>query len=235
MAITPVSRRLLRDQAYEVLRAAIVSGELAPGQVVRDGELAEQVGLSRTPVREALARLAEEGLIESKPNAYTRVTPLSRRDCWEAFVVLQALHVLAVREAVPRLTDDDLAQMRGANHEFSAALKAGDVEAALAADDALHAVIVNAAGNRTLAATLERLLPRIRRLERLRFASLPGRGSVRLHDRIIAACASGDVERAADLTSENWETLGRLVDGAFDSDQEPEDRDGTGPVATTPR
>lgn len=235
MSIARVPRRLLRDEAYEVLRAAIVRGELAPGQVVRDGELAEQVGLSRTPVREALARLAEEGLIESKPNAYTRVTPLSRRDCREAFVLLQALHVLAVREAVPRLTDDDLAAMRAANADFASALRAEDVDAALAADDALHGVLVTAADNRTLGATLERLVPRIRRLERLRFASLPARGSVRLHDRIIAACAAGDVERAAALTNDNWETLGRLVDDAFDHEATTEDRAGTGSLATTSR
>lgn len=220
MAVAQVARRLLRDEAYDVLRAAIVSGELAPGQVVRDGELAEQVGLSRTPVREALARLTDEGLVESKPNAYTRVTPLSRRDCTEAFVLLRALHVLAVREAVPRLTDDDIVAMRNANADFAAALAANDVEAALAADDELHGVVVSATDNRTLATTLDRLVLRIRRLERLRFASLPGRASVRLHDRIITACASGDVERAAALTHDNWDTLGRFVDDAFADDED---------------
>lgn len=219
MTIARVERRLLRDEAYDVLRAAIVSGELAPGQVVRDAELAAQVGLSRTPVREALARLADEGLVESKPNAYTRVTPLSRRDCTEAFVLLRALHVLAAREAVPQLTEEDVAAMRRANAEFADALSTNDVEAALAADDDLHGVVVAAADNRTLTATLERLLPRIRRLERLRFASLPGRGSVRLHERIITACAAGDVERAAALTYDNWDTLGRFVAHAFDDDK----------------
>lgn len=233
MSVARVQRRLLRDEAYDVLRAAIVSGELAPGQVVRDGELAEQVGLSRTPVREALARLADEGLIESKPNAFTRVTPLSRRDCTEAFVLLRTLHVLATREAVPRLGDTDLGAMRAANERFAAALAAEDVDAALAADDDLHGVLVTAADNHTLATTIERLVPRIRRLERLRFGSLPGRGSVRLHDRIIAACAAGDVERAAALTQDNWDTLGRLVDRAFDSDATSDDDRGVAALTTT--
>lgn len=215
MSLPIVSRRLLRDEAYAVLRDAIVSGALGPGQLIRDADLAAQVGLSRTPVREALARLVDEGLVESKPNAYTRVTPLNRRDCEEAFVMLRALHVLAVREAMPRMTTHDVARMRAANAAFAAALDAEDADAALAADDDVHAVIVEAAGNRTLAATLERLAPRIRRLERLRFASLPGRESIEVHERIAQACADRDADRAARLVHDNWDSLRRLIESAL--------------------
>lgn len=215
MPIELVPRRLLRDEAYRVLRSAIVTGELEPGRLIRDTELAAQTGLSRTPVREALARLADEGLVESKPNAYTRVTPLDRRSCLEAFMVLRALHVLAVTTATPMLTSADVNQLRQTNERFEAALTAGDVDAALAADDDVHGVAVTVAGNRTLAVTLERLVPRIRRLERLRFRSLPGRDSVLMHERLIAAMEAGDVETAARLEHDNWSTLGRLIDEAF--------------------
>ncbi|HET8970900.1 MAG TPA: GntR family transcriptional regulator [Candidatus Nanopelagicales bacterium] len=215
MSLTRMPRRLLRDQAYEALLAAIVSGELAPGQLLRDAELAEQVGLSRTPVREALARLTDEGLVQSKPNAYTRVAPLDRRDCTEAFVLLRALHVLAAQEAVPALSAEDLTLLRATNDQFAAALADRDVPAALAADDDFHGVLVQASGNRTLAATIERLTPRIRRLEQLRFGSLPGRESVRTHARIIDACAAGDTELAGRIVHENWDALGRLVEAAF--------------------
>ncbi|HEX5597577.1 MAG TPA: GntR family transcriptional regulator [Micromonosporaceae bacterium] len=228
-----MSRRLLRDEAYEVLLAAIINGELAPGQVVRDNELAAQVGLSRTPVREALARLVDDGLVESKPNAYTRITPLDRRSCEEAFVLLRALHVLAVQEAIERITPADLARMRAANAAFAAALQAGEVEAALAADDDVHAVYVDAADNRTLAATLARLTPRIRRLERLRFASLPGRDSIKAHEQIIRACADRDAERAAQLVHDNWSSLGHLIEAAFADDAEPQAQPHTPPLTKT--
>ncbi|MFX0591855.1 GntR family transcriptional regulator [Melissospora conviva] len=218
MQLPSVPRRLLRDQAYDVLLAAIVEGELRPGQVLRDGELATAVGLSRTPVREALARLADEGLVESKPNAYTRVAPLHRRDCEEAFVVLRALHTLAVREAVPRMTPAHVERMRAANVDFAAALDAGDVLAALAADDDVHDVYLDATGNHTLRSTIERLSPRIRRLERLRFASLPGRDSIGVHERIADACAAGDADLAADLVYANWDSLGRLIETTFADD-----------------
>ncbi|MFL6055680.1 MAG: GntR family transcriptional regulator [Actinoallomurus sp.] len=206
-----LDRSLLRDQTYRMLRDAIVDGDLAPGEIIRDGELAERVGLSRTPVREALARLIDEGLVETKPHAYTRVTPLVVRDVRDAYVVVRAMHELAVRAAVPVLTERHIETMRAANTRFAAALDAGDVPAALAADDELHDVPVAAAGNRAVSATIERYVPLIRRLERLRFGSLPGRRSVALHDRLINACAAGDTEAAVAATAEIWATLGDLL------------------------
>src|SRR2546430_4687659 len=216
----PIARPLLRDEAYRVIRDAIVSGTLAPGEVLRDQTLATRLGLSRTPVREALARLAEEGLVESKPNAYTRVTPLAHRDVRDAYVVLRTMHELAAREAAARITAEQVATMREANARFAAALDAGDVPAALAADDELHGVLVRATGNRALAAAVERLLPLVRRLERLRFGSLPGRRSIRDHERLIRACAAGDVATAVKLTNENWATLGDQIARAFEYEEQ---------------
>src|SRR5688500_10435660 len=99
-----VDRTLLRDSAYEAIKAAIVDGELAPGQTIRDLDLAAHLGLSRAPVREALARLADEGLVESKPQSWTRVTPLVLSEVRDAATVVRAMHEVAVREAVPRVT-----------------------------------------------------------------------------------------------------------------------------------
>src|ERR1044072_5210686 len=73
---SPVSRRLLSDEVFQRLRDSIVLGELVPGEKVKDSELAERLGLSRTPVREALARLVDIGLVEAKPGVYTRITTL---------------------------------------------------------------------------------------------------------------------------------------------------------------
>src|SRR3954471_15602780 len=75
----PVERDLLRERAYLALRDAIVDGTLAPGERLRDVELTRWLGLSRTPVREALARLELDGLVETAPQRFTRVTPLDRR------------------------------------------------------------------------------------------------------------------------------------------------------------
>ena len=205
--LRPVDRALLRDRAYEMLRDAIVSGELAPWAVIRDAELAESVGLSRTPVREALARLADEGLVETKPHSWTRVTPLVVREVRDALVVVRAMHELAVRLAVPLMTERHHALMRTANQRFAAALDKGDVQAALEADDALHDVAIAVVGNRVIAATIERHLPLIRRLERLRFGSLLGRRSIAWHDQLIDACVEGDADSAVAITTRIWSAL----------------------------
>jgi DNA-binding GntR family transcriptional regulator len=210
-ALKPVERMLWRDRAYRMLRDAIVNGELAPGAVIRDADLAQQVGLSRTPVREALARLADEGLVETRPHAWTRVAPLSIREVREALVVVRAMHELAVRQAVPLMTEKHHEVMRAANRRFADAVESGDVEGAVDADDALHDVPVAVLGNRALAATIERQLPLIRRLERLRFGSLLGRSSGGRHDQLIEACEDRDTETAVAITTRIWTNLLELL------------------------
>ncbi|WP_394836731.1 GntR family transcriptional regulator [Pendulispora rubella] len=210
-----VPRRLLRDEAYGRIRDAILDGTLEAGETIRDGDLAERLQLSRTPVREALARLIDEGLVESKPGAFTRVTPVLRREVMDAHAVVQAMHELAVKKAVPRMTRADIDMLTQANQRFADALDASDVEAALAADDEFHDIFVRASGNGAIAATIERYTPSIRRLERLRFGSLPGRASVKVHARIVRAAANQDIDTAAELTVANWATLGQLIDRAL--------------------
>ncbi|MFF7275731.1 GntR family transcriptional regulator [Streptomyces griseorubiginosus] len=211
-AIRPLARTLLRDRAYASIRDAIVAGEIEPGQVVRDGELAERLGLSRAPVREAFARLVDEGLLESKPQSYTRVTQVDAAEVRDAAAVVGAMHELVTRVAVPRLFAADIETMRAANARFAAAVAAGDVDEALHADDDLHDVLVRVSGNRAAAATAARYTPLIRRLERRRFGEGGNCRSAGLHDRLIEACAAGDVDEAVDVTAEIWRGLAELAD-----------------------
>lgn len=211
-AIRPVPRTLLRDRAYEAIRDAIVAGEIEPGAVVRDAELAERLGLSRAPVRDAFSRLVDEGLLESKPQSHTRVTPLVASDVRDAAAVVGAMHELVTRVAVPRLEAADIEAMRAANERFAAAVSATDVDAALRADDELHDVLVRVSGNRAAAATVARYTPLIRRLERQRFGEGGSCRSAGLHERLIETCAAGDVDGAVLVTAEIWRGLEELAD-----------------------
>jgi DNA-binding GntR family transcriptional regulator len=101
--------------------------------------------------------------------------------------------------------------MRAANDRFAAALRAGDVEAALEADDALHGIPVAAAANEAVQAVLDQFTPLLRRVERLRFSSASGRGSVDLHARLIDRCQQGDAEGAVAVSFETWQTLEPLL------------------------
>jgi DNA-binding GntR family transcriptional regulator len=211
-----LERDLLRDRAYGALRDAIVDGTLAPGERLRDQELCEWLGLSRTPVRDALGRLEQDGLVETEPQRFTRVAPLDRRAARDAFPIVAAVHALAAELGVPRLVAADLNRMRAANARFADALNDVDVDAALAADDAFHAVLLTASANAELTGVLDRLMPRLRRLERLRFGSLAGRASVRQHEEIAAAAAANDVNTTAHRVRENWLSLGTLIDRSFE-------------------
>jgi DNA-binding GntR family transcriptional regulator len=207
-----VRRTLLRDTAYEVIRDAIVRADIPPGAVVSNAAVAEQLGLSRAPVRDALARLADEGLVETKPQSYTRVTPLALKEVRDAAEVVRAMHELAARTAVPLLTAGHIEAMREANRRFEAATQAEDVDAALEFDDDLHGVLIGVCGNRAVAATVERYTPMIRRLERRQFSSARARRSVRRHDELIAACAAGDAGQAIQVTARIWRSLEDLAD-----------------------
>ena len=208
----PVSRALLRDDVHRRVRDAIVDGTLGPGEQLRDHELAAWLGVSRTPVREALLRLQQSGLVAALPGRSTTVASLDTRAARDAQAVVAQMHRLAVHDAVGQLTADDLARMRAANARFRAALEAGDADGALAADDELHGIPVAAAGNAALAAVLDQFTPVLRRVERLRFSSLSGRGSVALHARLIDLCEAGDREAAAEVSHQTWQTLAPLLE-----------------------
>jgi DNA-binding GntR family transcriptional regulator len=206
-ALAKVTRPLLRDEAYERIRRAIIDGTLPPGTALRDADLAEQLGLSRAPVRQALLRLAEDGLVDSKPQSYTRVAEFVASDVKDARQVTRLMHEFAVRQAMTRFGPAEIARMRAANERFAAAIDAGDVAAAVVADDELHDVPVGLCGNRAVAATIDRYTPLLRRLEYARFSSALGRKSIRRHTKLIDAIEAGDTDTAVAVVSTIWTDL----------------------------
>ena len=205
-------RSLLRDDAYRALRDAIVDGTLAPGERLRDAELERWLGVSRTPIREALARLEQAGLVRTRPGHSTVVAPWDARAARHAQTLAAALHQLAVTEAVPLLDARSAEALHRSNDEFAAALAGGDPDAALIADDAYHDVYVTAAGNPLLRRALDQATPLLRRIERARFSTLSGRGSVAQHAAITRHALAGDAETAGRLARENWLTLDPFLD-----------------------
>ena len=201
-----VDRSLLRDDVYRRLRDAIVDGTFTPGEQLKDGELADWLGVSRTPVREALLRLGTSGLVVALPGRSTTVSTIDARAVRDARDVIAAMHELAVREMTGRLGDDDVDRMRDANRRFAAAVAAGDVGAALDADEELHRIPVAALGNHALEAVLEQFDPLVRRAEQRRFSG-DGDASVEQHERLIDLLAAGDAERAASVAFDIWHSL----------------------------
>ncbi len=210
-----IDRLSLREHVYTLLQQAIVAGELQPGQRIRDTDLAAQFGVSRTPVREALQRLEDEGLVEMLSGALTRVVPLNMQAAQDAFPVVAVLHALATRLAVDRLTAGDIDALGQANDTLVQALETSNVVDALQADDRFHALFVRVAHNYEIQHSLERLMPKVRRLEYAQFSSLAGHSSALQHQAIIAACEQRLPELAATLAEQNWLSLGQLIVKSF--------------------
>lgn len=213
-------RPLLRDDVFARLRDAIVDGTFAPDEQLRDGDVAAWLGVSRTPVREALLELGRAGLVRTVPGRSTVVAPIDPAAIRDAQAVVAAMHALAVRLAVPRMTDLDLDEMRTTGAAFAAAQAAGDDEAALRADAAFHTVALRVADNAAAAAVIAQYEPVLHRAERLRFASHEGAASVARHDALIALCAAGDADAAARLAEQTWQTLTTDTDPATATDSE---------------
>jgi DNA-binding GntR family transcriptional regulator len=211
-----VDRTLLRDDVYRRLRDAIVDGTFRPGEQLRDGDLAAWLGVSRTPVREALLRLGASGLVVSLPGRSTTVTAIDVKAVQDAKDVVAAMHELTVRQVTGRLSSQDVDRMRDANRRFAAAVRTGDVSAALEADEELHGIPVAALGNQALEAVLERFGPLIRRAERLRFG-VDGPTSVDRHEQLIKLIEAKDAEAAAAVAFDIWHSLRADEDTRLDA------------------
>lgn len=203
---TPILTRIcLRDAAYLRLREWIVDGTLAPDEQLRDEQLAEALGMSRTPIREALQRLEDDGLVVTTPTRRTFVSPVSLNQAREIFPMVAALEGLAVQLAVTRLSEDALSEMRGANTDLAEALTREDAGAALAADTALHAVFIQNSGNSELTQALADLKCKVRRIERAFWLGTDRTESVRDHAELIEALSMGEIATAQAVLQRNWE------------------------------
>nr|WP_278189952.1 GntR family transcriptional regulator [Brevibacterium sp. ZH18] len=197
----------MRDDVYRSIRDAIVRGQLAPGEQLRDQELGAWLQVSRTPVREALQRLAQAGLVVAQPGRMTRVAPEDPDTIAHARQIAAELHALAMSLAFASLTDSDLQAMETANDELRSALNNAEIDAAVTADDDFHDVALTRSGNPLIPDHLEVVTATLRRTEHLHFDSLKGSASPDQHARIIAAVRASDQASAVELTRENWSTL----------------------------
>ncbi|MEB4614461.1 GntR family transcriptional regulator [Leucobacter sp. M11] len=225
--IRPVARQRLSDVAFEQLADAIIRGELQPGERIRDAELADRLQLSRTPVREAINRLIELGLCESKPSSHTRVSPLTQESVLMTLEVLRSLDHLAVEAAGQRLTPKNLDKLRALNSAVSAALATGDPSAVLDADVAFHRFLHERSENPVLLRVISQLDPHVQRILHRKFSSrLGGENSIHHHESLISLLQDGETGAAADLSSSQWQQLGGQVTALFDP-ADPEDDWGT--------
>jgi DNA-binding GntR family transcriptional regulator len=223
----PVERQLLRDVVYNRLYDGILDGTLEPGETLLDDKLTAWLGVSRTPIREALMKLADIGLVEMAPNRYTRVAPIDHRAIDEAIYTTGLLHEYAARTAVPQLDNAAVTRLDKAAKEVRKTAKAGDRPALGRALNDFLLEFERTAGNEVLLSVSEGLSPQL-----LRYIAvwqrpfdtddLPARVAA-----IVDAAKARDGETAGDLIAALYaSTLTQFVSEYRRSDREIDETPG---------
>lgn len=197
-------RKLLRDQIYDTLLDAIVSGDLGAGEPISDKQLETWLGASRTPIREAVNRLAGMGLIEVLPQRGTRVAPLDTTRFSEEMEMLGVVYSATIREAVPLLTDTDKEQIRTLHGDVSRSVDA--LERARIVD-ALMNVFLDRYRNTLVLRIREKSVPHVTRMITARPGALDATDTSAALDALASATATGDADAAASA-AERYFTAG---------------------------
>jgi DNA-binding GntR family transcriptional regulator len=188
-------------QAYSALRERILDNTYPPGHQALESALADELGISRTPLREALIRLQQEGLVEVIPRHGMRVLPLSARDMEEIYEILAALESAAAESLAARKPSaKELAPLQSATRDMGAALKKNDLKAWAVADERFHLSLIELAGNRLLAQGVAAYWDRAHRARMftLRLRPKPVH-STEEHTRIVESIAKGDQKATGEL------------------------------------
>ena len=205
-----ITRVTLHDAVLNQLRDMIIEGKLAPGARINEGQVGASLGVSRTPLREAIKTLASEGLVEILPAKGAIVRRFSEQDIFDTLEVLKIMEQKAGLLACERASDAQINEIAALHHEMMALFARRDRLAYFKRNQEIHLAIVRASGNAVLAQTHEQLQARIRRV---RFVGneKPERwaGAVAEHEEMIAALVVRDAVR---LT----EVLGRHLDKTMD-------------------
>jgi len=190
-------RQKVTDWVYEEVRAAIIDLRLQPGEALREAAIAAQLGVSKTPVREALGRLEQEGLVDATSFKGAVVSGYSRKDLVEIYELRGLLEGAAIRAAAEDASDETLARLRAIVERSRQLREAGEFEALATLlgefDDVVYAQVTNS----RIAALIENVRAHLARIGKLT-EKIPGRveASVEEHARIVDALASGDADSA---------------------------------------
>ncbi len=212
LGLEQLDQRNIDSRVYDILTDQIVSGVLAPGTRITEEQLASELGVSRTPVREAMRRLAQDELVELLPRRGIRVKKLSRQDVAEIYEIRCVLESLAASRAATRMTERDLRSLDTQAAKAKLDLAKGDAAAALVFDANLHSLIIERGGNRRLEKTLATLINLVsffrtevgRTLERAAQACNE-------HEEILAALKRKDPAAAGEVMKAHISRAGEII------------------------
>lgn len=194
----------LRDVVFHTLREAILRGDLKPGERLMELQLAEKLGVSRTPIREAIRMLEQEGLAVTMPRRGAEVARMTLKDMEDVLEIREALDELAVRIACARITDEQLKKLSEVKKQFESSTQTGDVKQIAEADVSFHDVIYEATGNPKLVTLLNNLREQVYRY-RVEYIKNPKNYPVLIkeHEAILQSLKDREVDRAVSAMQEH--------------------------------
>jgi len=206
------SYKPLRELVLEAIREAIINGSLAPRERLMEIQLAEELGVSRTPVREALRKLELEGFIVMVPRKGAYVADLSFKDIADVFEIRAALESLAAGLAAERITDEEIEEMERSLVEKGDAINHNDHEKLVEVDTRFHETMYKSSRNDRLVTIINNLREQIQRF-RSTSLSFPGRmqKSLEEHRSILEAIESRDIQLAKQLAQEHIENAENVL------------------------
>jgi DNA-binding GntR family transcriptional regulator len=208
-----LTREKRTGSAYQDIKAMIIEGTLVPGEMILEQELAERLEMSRTPVREALIRLEQEGLLEIKPRRGARVLPVSVDDMREIYQLLTVLEATAAKAAATRgVSPSELAALEQAVTDMDASLAIDDLNAWAEADARFHARLVDASGNHRLIVFVATMVEQSQRVRRLTLHLRPRpTGSNEDHRAVVEAIRARDPVTAERIHHRHREQSGEML------------------------
>ncbi|MBY6054372.1 GntR family transcriptional regulator [Cytobacillus firmus] len=192
-----------KDRAFSQIQEWIIDGTLQPKEKLNDADLAKALGVSRTPIREALQLLNVQGFVEMFPGVGTQVTSVNPEDISKILPPLGVLQALAAELAAPVISQETINILRDINHKFAKALNAGDTFSALKQDEKFHNIIIDLAQNPYISNTASMLQAHVMRLYYNKTIILKER-SIEEHEDILKALEQKDREKAGNIARVNW-------------------------------
>lgn len=199
-----LSATTLTEQVYEVLRDRIISGAWSGGNFIREQEISTKLGVSRTPVREALSRLSADGFLERIPHRGFRIPEQSATDLLDLYPILAALEALAAEQAFPRINKGALKELRSINDSYRAAYALADTREGIELNNRFHNSLSEGSNNQKLCEIIRGLQAESLWLEIWAFSNISRWDiSIREHDEILDAIESSDYEAALKKLKKN--------------------------------
>ncbi len=211
----------LREVVYLTLRKAILKSNLKPGERLMENTIANKIGVSRTPVREAIRMLEQEGLVEMVPRKGAHVANISRQDLNDVLEIRKSLEELAVTKACGFISPEEIKELKMSEFEFEKVLRGREFTAIAQADEKFHDVIFKAARNQKLITILNNLREQ---MYRFRLEYLKQDGVLELitqeHNAIVATVSKRDVKKAGLLIIEHIDNQQKEINRLLSSQEE---------------